>query len=204
MASIGKFNEKSDLLRSEGNQLYALRNFHDALIKYNESLCTAENESENIGIAYANRSAVYFEMKLYDLCLRNIDLALTNKYPMKNLEILINRQNRCNNALTSKENTTKVSADPLKIFETSVKRSNKFLDIGECLKLRVNEKFGRHIVTDASLNVGDIIVNEKSFCKVLHEEFIYQRCGGCFKDNFMSLIPCVNCTKGENLVEEKK
>lgn len=196
-ANIGKFNEKSDLLRSEGNQLYALRNFHDALIKYNESLCTAENESENIGLAYANRSAVYFEMKLYELCLQNIDLALANKYPMKNHQIMINRQNRCRSLMTTAANVDLLTASNNRIYEITEKGSSRFTGIAECLKLKVDQQFGRHIITDKPLNVGDVIVNEKPFCKVLHEQFIYQRCGWCFTDNIMSLMPCVNCAKGK-------
>lgn len=186
---------KSDLLRSEGNQLYALRNFHDALAKYNGSLCAAENESENIGLAYANRSAVYFELKLYELCLQNIDLALANKYPMKSREIMINRQNRCRSLMT-----TATSADGCnRIYEIADEKGSKrrFSGIDEYLKLKVDQQFGRHIVADKSLNVGDVIVNEKPLCKVLHEAFIYARCEWCFSENFMSLMPCGKCVKGK-------
>lgn len=196
MAAIGKSNEKSDLLRSEGNQLYALRNFHDALARYNGSLCAAENESENSGLAYANRSAVYFELKLYELCLQNIDLALANKYPMKSREIMINRQNRCSSLMTTAASS---SNGCNRIYEITDEKGIKFSGIAECLKLKVDQQFGRHIVAGKPLNVGDVIVNEKPLCKVLHEEFIYLRCGWCFSDNFMSLMPCAKCVKGKSV-----
>lgn len=186
-----KMNEKSEKLRSEGNQLYARRNFHDALIKYNESLCLAENESENLGLAYANKSAVYFEMKMFERCLRNIDLAFENHYPDSNRGVLETRRNKCKQLMQKGI----VDFDPMTLFtEYQIENDS---GIAKCLKVKFNENFGRHVVTTKPLKVGDVIVVEKPFCKVLHEEFIFQRCGYCFKDNFMDLIPCLNCCKGD-------
>jgi SET and MYND domain-containing protein 4 len=186
-----KLNEKSEQLRNEGNQLYARRNFHDALIKYNESLCLAENESENLGFAFANKSAVYFEMKMFEKCLRNIDLAFENKYPESNKKVLETRQNKCKQLIQKGID----EMNPITFFKDYQIENNS--GIANCLEVKFNEKFGRHLITNKPLKVGDVIVVEKPFCKVLHEEFIFQRCGYCFKDNFMDLIPCLNCCKGD-------
>lgn len=92
---MNKLNAKSDSLRTEGNKFFYEKSYHNAMLKYNESLCFAEANSETMGLAYANRSALYFEMKLFDNCLRNINLARQNKYPGMDNEIL-NKREMCN------------------------------------------------------------------------------------------------------------
>ena len=81
-----KSSELADECRNAGNKLYCERNFFEALLKYNESLCFAMEGSEAVGLAYANRSAVYFELRLYEKCIRNIELAKLSGYPQKNVK----------------------------------------------------------------------------------------------------------------------
>lgn len=197
-----KSNIKSESLRGDGNKFYSQRNFHDALLKYNESLCFAELESENLGLAYANRSAVYFEMKFYERCLKNIELAKQNRYPEKNLEILLKREKKCNESINQSEKLT----DPWNFFKLSYPPSKKLPFIANCLEVDCNEQFGRFIVTNRQLNVGDVVAIEKPFCSVLLAESpfveiptsnILQNCTNCLKANYLDLIPCESCCKGE-------
>ncbi|CRL05941.1 CLUMA_CG019150, isoform A [Clunio marinus] len=186
---IGKCNESSDTLRAEGNQLYARKMFYDALLKYNESLCAAESESENMGLAFANRSAVYFEMKLYDKCLNNIDLAKENHYPNKNLEILEKRKAKC----LEMTKQLKEEFSTVLNFKLSYPPNKKLPFIVDCLELKTNKEFGRHIVTNKTLKVGDVLVIEKPFVEIIQTSFLYTRCSNCFNDNMMDLIPCMTC-----------
>ncbi|XP_070496813.1 SET and MYND domain-containing protein 4-like [Chironomus tepperi] len=190
---MNKSNQTSNILRQEGNDFYKKREFFLALLKYNQSLCYAESESENLGLAYANRSAVYFEMKLHDQCLKNIDLAEKNSYPKLNFEILNQRRAKCT------ELTTKKSQN---VFKLSLPASRKLPFIANCLKIENNEKYGRHIITTADLSVGDIIAIDRSFCSIpisesqfvkVSELNIYQRCNNCLKSNQLNLIPCKSC-----------
>lgn len=197
-----KSDEKSEQLRSEGNQHYCLRLFFDALLKYNESLCYAQPESENAGLAYANRSAVYFEMKLYDNCVSNIELAKRNRYPESNYEVLNKRSEKCKEMLKSqKEKSSKES----KTFKLSYSANEKLPFVVECLEMATSEKYGRHIITNRALKVGDVVAIEKPFCSVLlaeskfheaPESNIYQRCYNCLKENALDLFPCPSCCKG--------
>jgi hypothetical protein len=50
-----KCNEISKKFRVEGNLHYSNRIFFDALECYNKSLCYAEENSENIGLAFASK-----------------------------------------------------------------------------------------------------------------------------------------------------
>jgi len=184
---------KSTKLREIGNQLYAEKNFFDAVLKYNESLCYAENGSENTGLAYANRSAVYFEMKLYEKSLRNIELARANNYPEKNYEILKKREAKCHELM---KNSLRPVND-LSFFKLSYEPNKDYPSIANCLNLKSDKKYGRHIITNKSLSVGDIIAIEEPVCKVLQEEFLYQRCTYCLKSNLLDLVPCSSCCQGK-------
>lgn len=190
-----KSNEKSDLLRAEGNKFYSQKQFFDALLKYNESLCRAELETSSVGLAFANRSAVYFEMKVFDKCLHNIELAKLNNYPEKNLATIEKRGEKCLEMMKKKS-----KVDSRDFIKLSYPANQKLPYVVDCLELKQDKNYGRFIVTNRALNVGDILAIEEPFCRVLQERFIYQRCSGCFEDNFMDLIPCEKCGKGKKII----
>jgi len=189
-----KNNDRSTTLRSEGNEFYSKKIFYEALLKYNESLCLAVPCSENLGFAYANRSAVYYEMKLYEQCVKNIRLAKKNNYPEKNYEILNKREEKCLEMMKQQKNESKL--DVSSYFKLSHPPNSKLPFIADCLELKCDQKFGRYIITNRALRIGDVIAIEEAFCKIIHDKFIYQRCAGCFKDNMLDLMPCTGCQKG--------
>ncbi|CRL05942.1 CLUMA_CG019001, isoform A [Clunio marinus] len=198
-----KSDVKSQQLRTEANRLYVHQKFYDALLKYNESLCAAESESENMGLAFANRSAVYFEMKLYDKCLSNIELAKKNCYPEKNLEILKKRENKCLQLLKQNDDANQCE-DFLSSFELSYPGNDELPFIANCLEMEVDSKYGRYIVTKRHLKVGDIVAIDEPTFKVIkadsrystcYDSNVFQRCGGCMKENLLGLIPCTSCCR---------
>lgn len=199
-----KNDKLAEVLRDEGNKCYADKLFFEALLKYNESLCNAE--SENVALAYANRSAVFFEMKLYDRSLKNIALARMHGYPSKSIEVLEKRELRCRELIESKIEIN----DPWKFFKLSHKPNDRLPFAADCLELRVNEKYGKHIVTSRSIKVGEMLVIEKPFCNVLISEsrFIkveasnkFQRCTNCLKSEALDLIPCETCSDGNQILQ---
>jgi uncharacterized FlaG/YvyC family protein len=194
MEQYAKSSEVSSQMREIGNQFYVKRNFFDAIVKYNESLCYAESESENAGLAYANRSAVYFEMKIYDKSLNNIELARSHNYPEKNLHILMKREEKCKEMM--KKQSTQSSLLSENFFKLSHEAYANFKNIAKCLELKCDKKYGRYIITNKDLNVGDIVAIEKSFCHFVQENFIHQQCTHCLKSNALDLIPCKFCSRG--------
>lgn len=195
-----KSNSTANVLRQAGNELYKKRNFFEALLKYNQSISFAENGTENLGLAYANRSAVYLEMKLNEKCLNNIELALENSYPETNKEILVTRREKCNELM--KHEQKKKSEN---IFRLSLPTNKKLPFLADCLKIKQDEKYGRYIITTTELSVGDLIAIDKAFCSVpiaesrfvqVTENNIYQRCNNCLKSNSLDLIPCQKCCYG--------
>lgn len=71
-----KSDKTASLDREHGNEYFRKNMFRVAMDYYNKSLCFAENGSPNISLAYSNRSACFFNMKMFDKCLIDIDLAI--------------------------------------------------------------------------------------------------------------------------------
>lgn len=195
-----KSDKKSESLRAEANRFYVQKKFFAALIKYNESLCCAESGSENAGLAFANRSAVYFELKLYEQCLNNIELARRHNYPQKNLELLAKREAKCKEARDGQAH----KSTPWDFFKLShpAKRETPF--IADCLEMKTNGKHGRHLVTTRALRVGDIVIVDEPTFKVIkadsryatcYDSNAFQRCANCLDDNLLDLIACTACCK---------
>lgn len=157
-----KSENKSEILRGEGNKFYAKREFFNALLKYNESLCYAEPGSENLGYAFANRSAVYFEMKLYERCLRNVELARENFYPASQNETLSRREAKCKELRKGQQEKTSNVWD---FFKLSYPSNEKLPFVADCIQVKISKKYGRHVITNRDLKVGDIVVVEDPFCR---------------------------------------
>lgn len=201
-----KSSVKAEDTRRDGNKLYVDRSFFDALLKYNESLCHAVTGSEAVGLAYANRSAVYFEMKLYMKCLANIDLAKANGYPEKNFAILDKRADKCNEQIKAGHEARR-EENPYGFIKLTHDPNPNLPFVANCLELRTNSKFGRYIVTNQNLKVGDIVAIESPHFRVIKsdsryegcmENNRYQRCAYCLSDNLLDLIPCHGCSSSES------
>jgi tetratricopeptide (TPR) repeat protein len=203
-----KSNKIADVLRAEGNKLYSERNFFDALVKYNESLCHSSPNSEAMGLAYANRSAVYFEMKMFEKCLKNIEMAKSFGYPQNKLKILENRIEKCGEGIKDGNELKCDENEAEEFLKLSYKANDRLPFVVKCLEMRKSKNFGRFIVTNEDLKVGDILAIEKPHFKILksdsryescQEMNKYQRCAVCLKDNLMDLIPCLGCNSSKIL-----
>ena len=81
-----------------GNQVYQKNKLQEALDYYNQSICLAPHPPppnaflmhpvephdegythEELALGYANRSAVLFQLKEYELCIRDITRAFDNR-----------------------------------------------------------------------------------------------------------------------------
>lgn len=195
----------ADMYRNEGNGFFQRSKFYEALVSYNKSLCHAMPKSDQLGLAYANRSAVYLELKQFGKCLENIQLARDNKYP--NETKLKKREMKC------KEQSMTHQPDPICdswiYFKLSHPANEKIPSIADCLEVHKNVKYGRHIITNRNLKAGDVIAIEEPIFKVLHMSHSYSKCTSCFKSNMLNLIPCsygsdkTACSSG-NLIDLKK
>lgn len=196
---LPKSHASAEEYRKQGNQYFSLkaRNYVKALELYNKSICFAETNSEDVGIAYANRSAIYFEWKKYELCLENIEMAKANGYPERLMDKLLRREQESKKALEIKRNSDEddVSDDDeiLLAPKLSYPPHPKLPFIADCLEIRESEQLGRHVITNQDLSVGKVIGIEESFCSWTLPSVRYQRCANCLQEFDFSLIPCERC-----------
>ncbi|XP_029680669.1 SET and MYND domain-containing protein 4-like isoform X2 [Formica exsecta] len=83
---IPKNAKESEKLREQGNKVFIKGTFNnmtciDALKLYTKSIAFAPYPSEQLALAYANRSAVLFQLGLHLECIQDIDRALALNYP---------------------------------------------------------------------------------------------------------------------------
>jgi hypothetical protein len=95
--SSEKSQELSTFHRSEGNQYFQKKLNHKAIDAYNRSVQFAAADSgDELALAYANRSAVLYDLGDWLHCLRDIQLAFdTLTYPKHLEHKLYERQGNC-------------------------------------------------------------------------------------------------------------
>lgn len=195
---IAKSNERSRELRKLGNAFFSLKNkdYVKALELYNQSICAAETGSEDLAIGYANRSAIYFEWKKYELCLENIRQAKQCSYPERLTEKLNKRESECRKFLNDEHETSgeEDEEEIILVPKLSYPRHEKVPFIANCLDLKESKEFGRYIVTNRDLKVGQVVAIEDGFCTLTLPCVSYQRCANCLDECELSLIPCDHCT----------
>lgn len=128
---------------------------------YNQSICFALPGSEHLAFGYANRSAIYLRLRLYELCLKNIELVRgTGGYPDRQVDKLRNRELKCKQLIKTESKTK----GPL----------NKTVPFNvDCLELQQNKRYGRHIIANRNLETGDIIAIGDPFCSALNRDRPY-------------------------------
>ncbi|CAL7933345.1 unnamed protein product [Xylocopa violacea] len=99
-----KSAKESEKLREQGNKVFVSKPLETgtclkALKLYTESIAYAPYPSEQLALAYANRSAVLMKVHKYELCIDDIDRALTLTYPDNLRGKLYVRKVECLNAL---------------------------------------------------------------------------------------------------------
>lgn len=180
--------------RMEGNDSFKKQNWDFALGKYNESLSYAEQGSPNIALAYANRSACFFNMKMYKESLVDIELARKNGYPANLMEKLDRREAECKKLLieeaTEKSDVTKLSFEP----------DEKFPFMANVLRVEKNADGKMVLVAKEDIEVGKTVVVEKAFTTCLYSKY-GMRCSMCLKGN-TNLLPCKKCNSSMFCSEE--
>lgn len=106
-----KNDDTSTELRMPGNEQFRAKQWSAAIELYNQSLRHASNGSQNISLAYANRSYGFLQMQKYDFCLADIELASKANYPQSLMPKLDERKAMCLNAMS--KNPTKSSDDSI-------------------------------------------------------------------------------------------
>lgn len=193
-----KSNDKAELIRGKGYQLYLGGQYYEALLRYNRALCFAEPNTKVVGLLYANRADVYFKLNLFDKCLKNIRKAREEHCPAGKFERLDLLEEECLDVVDEKNE----KENPWKYFKLSYPTNECLPYVVDCLEVKSDQKYGRYVITNQALKIGDVIAIEKPIFKFLKtdpdddeypESNMFTFCANCLMDNLMDLIPCSSC-----------
>lgn len=180
-----KNNTYSQRLRAEGNKKYSEKNFDGAWIKYNEAVCFAENNSQDLAFAYANRSMCFIKLGLYNQCLLDIELAKGANYPDHLMAKLSDREREC--ILNSQSSVQKTPIEPFLSFAPD----NKLPCMTNILQIETSQVYGRLVKAKCDIKVGETLLIEQDFIRTVDSD-LNNYCTYCGKAR-MNFIPCKNC-----------
>lgn len=188
---MAKNNSKANKFRAIGNEFLKASCFTEALLEYNRSLCWAEPNSETAAFAYGNRSAVYFQLAKYELCIRNIELAKASRYPEDKVGKLDQRKTNAQRLL---EETGHEPEEWPGTFKLGFPPSLKQPYLAECLELHG----GKFIITTKELKPGDVVALIEPAFVLFNNQARLHVCTNCIKNSmYLSLIPCPTCSMGK-------
>lgn len=190
VAEFCKSNARAAKLRNAGNRLYLEGKYPDALARYNESICFAEVDSDQLSMGFANRSAVYYEMGEYEFALLNIALAKKHDYPEKLMPKLLAREQNCRQKMAAGQSKNTV---PRARMQINVDTNPRIPFLADDIVMNYDAKFGRGLVAERKFNAGDIILEEKSELSGVDFCLSDRNCNHCGKRFNYSLIPCPKC-----------
>lgn len=182
-----KHNQTSTHYRNRGNQKFKEEKWFEAMDLYNESLCTAEIGTENVSMAYANRSAIFFHLKMYEKCIVDIELAKQTDYPSRLMPKLHKRLAECSKLLHAEGQCIEF------VPKLSFEGDEQFTGMANVLGIENNEQFGRHITAKCDIDVGRTVLIEEQFISPTTICTDWKNCMTCLKLT-TNLMPCGRCT----------
>lgn len=188
ICSTKKDDEKSIELRMKGNQQIKQKNWPAAMELYNQSLRLATAGSEHVSLVYANRSVCFLQMKKYDRCLVDIELARKANYPERLMHKLKEREATCLKLMNDEPSKLDEEFKPALSFDAN----EKFPCLANVLEIRNNDEFGNHIVATRDIDVGQIVVLEDVFASTVFSDD-KTLCRTCMK-SAQNFIPAEKCS----------
>lgn len=184
-----KNNQKSSELLQEGSGLFQNGQFCGAMEMYTKALCYAEINTENESMAFANRAKCFFYMKMYTRALTDIELALKANC---SAEMIVKLRTDCQLILNS--SLTDVT-EPKPHFT----ENRNFPCLANSLTITSNNQFGRHLIANCDIDVGQLVLMEESFAAVAKSNE-QMTCFNCLSEvaNFIACSQCsdiVFCSK---------
>lgn len=183
---VEKSNELSEKYRNQGNLQFQERKWLEAMNLYNASLCFAENGSQNVSLAYANRASCFLRLRQYEKCLADIELAKKARYPENMMQKLNKLRADCLKLMKSDDRGEEIVA------KLSYKADENFPGMANVLKIEYNDEFGRYISAKCDIPAGKIVLVDESAVPPSHG-VQYSCCAVCAKSS-MNFIPCGQCT----------
>lgn len=165
--------------------------FVNALEEINKGLCFAPNDTDSLGIFYSNRAHVLADMDLYSEALRSLQLATDNHYPSCKLHEIESKREIYKQKLEQMGGNQKEHKFRMSLSHPACPRNPSVISD---IHVANNSTYGRHLIADRDLEVGDVICIEEAYVKCIQPQQRYKRCTHCLAEVPHLLIPCTGCT----------
>lgn len=191
-----KYNAYARNNLQRGEKCFAEKDYLKAMNCFNQALACAENGSNEIGLAYANRSACFFDLNMFDKCLVDIENAKKANYPTHLMHEMDARESKCKE-LMKDEKYKPVHFSIVDEPKLDFNEHEEHAGVANCLEIRKNAEFGRHVVTTCDLKIGQTILIEQPyssdhyFKSYRYSDMTY--CSHCLKPG-MNFITCEKCS----------
>lgn len=184
-----KSDKVAEKHRKLGCQHFSRKENFDALVEFNKSLCFAVPRSVPMAATYANRSEVYFQLKLYENCLGNIELALDSGCSRSDTAKLLNYKKLCRQLM--RDDCKQQS--PWDTFKLSCNPHQDVPFLSNCLNVRSVPGVGQKFTVNQELKSGDFIAIIDGASKLINPLARHLRCSWCLRDAKLDLLPCRWC-----------
>lgn len=188
-----KSNETSNMFRMKGNSLFRSEDlpFPDrnkaSMEFYTQSLMFAEVDTQNVSLAYANRSACFFNLRMFDNCLVDIEYAKKANYPEKLMTKIDNRKADC---MKLQHTMSTVMTRRFENPKLDFAADKNFPCMANVMEIKRNNEFGRLIAAKCDIDVGKTVLVEETFFAV--GMGVEAACFTCLKRR-KCFIPCSLC-----------
>ncbi|XP_041981863.1 SET and MYND domain-containing protein 4 [Aricia agestis] len=190
---VKKSENLSSQLRNQGNQCFQKENLFEAWQYYNLALLYAPLDSDKFYLAISNRSAVFYELKKYNECIKDIERVLKYDIPESLRERLNKRQDMAETELLKEMNLNKndynVNNDRLML---KGEKDSVYLCSSSKLEVRFSEDMGRHVVAKEDIKVGEVLADEEPYLNLIDAKQILFACNYCLSRD-LNLMPCDSC-----------
>jgi hypothetical protein len=171
-----KSNADAIEFRSLGNRQFKNRQRREALQTYTRSVAAATEDSEDLALAYANRSAALIELGEFVPCLLDINRALNGKYPEHLREKLYERKKRCLVRISQQNDGIRVDGNETNP-PANAASDKEWRDICSSfgnpllpssspkIKLKCDKKFGRYTTAVKDIQPGNYYGNKLPYVK---------------------------------------
>lgn len=186
-----KCADTSNSFSSTGFSLTKVGLYINAIEYYNKALCFAMPNTTLEALLYSYRANAYFNMGLYEESILSFKLALEHNFPDELRSEVITILKICHFELEKKKCQPEEPAFRIRLSYPPNTRNPYVI---EGVHVEENDQFGRHLVTEFPLNVGDVICIEEAFASCISPAQRYNRCTNCLQEVPHLLFPCKSCT----------
>lgn len=191
MKDFEKEIEYAQQLKNQASRMFDEENYVEALLHYNRSL--SFSDLNNALVPYGNKASIYLLLELYNNCFKNIARARRidrrgfHKEKLDELEV--------ESLVECLKTFDDPKPEPNGFFSLSFPPNPRLPFAANILELKTDEKYGRHIVTSAHLEAGDIVAVTPNFTTYINPDSRFHHCSFCLQNANLDLIPCEHCPK---------